>query len=206
VKTLLLDADGVVFDFIGAFMRVAQRVTGKRYERAQVTDWNITKALGISPEEERRIYDHIRQPGFAFKEIAPYLGAVEGVQYLMKRAEVYFVTSPIRSTRDEQAAWNSPFSVEDPHVLTWMHDREHALMKHFGIDEHHVVHTSAKHLVAGNVFVDDKPANVRRWQEHNAGLGMLWHQEYNRGAVLPRVFDWEGVAAALESHSTDALV
>ena len=174
---VLLDVDGVVSNFNGSFLREANRILKRSYELSQVTEWDTAKALGLTREEEERVFYVIRQPGFALS-IDPYPEAKEGFEKLSRLAEVYFVTTPMRGPRDE--------------TMTWMHDREHWLHDHFGVPHNRVIHCNAKERVRGDIFVDDKPANVRRWAEHNPlERSVLWHQEYNRSESLLRVFGWD---------------
>jgi hypothetical protein len=83
--------------------------------------------------------------------------------------EIYIVTSP----------WNS-----NP---TWTHDREEWLYRNFGIPYNRVIHTSAKYLVRGDVFIDDKASAVAKWRDaHPSGLPVLWSNLHNRTEL------WDG--------------
>lgn len=190
--SILLDVDGVVADFISAFADVTFEVTERRFTAADVTEWDISKCFGLNPTTERMVYDRIKAPGFAYDRIQPYPGAIEGVRLLRELADVFFVTSPMRN---------------DPHghganPLTWMHDREHWLHRHFDVDQHHVVHTSAKQLVRGDVFVDDKPEHVERWRAaHPDGRAFIWDRPYSQQTSnrrARRVRGWDELIAQVK--------
>mgnify|MGYP001416567618 CR=1 FL=1 len=44
-KILLLDTDGVCANFIQAYLDAVEEATGRHYVSAQVTQWDIAKAI-----------------------------------------------------------------------------------------------------------------------------------------------------------------
>lgn len=182
MKRLLMDVDGVVADFKGAVLDAIEKVTGRRYERSQVTEWSIEKSLGLDRDVWKVVVDeHICAPGFA-RELKAYEGAVEAVRQLAESFDLYFVTADFRS---------SP---------TWVYDRNRWLGRKFGSEQgQKVVHTSCKHLVAGDFLVDDKTSTIVEWQEaHPSSTAILWHQSYNIDDDWnPRVRSWPLLADIL---------
>lgn len=162
---LLIDVDGVLARFDAAYVELVNYLFKRNHTTEDVTEWAIERALGLSAEQTETVNSYIRTRGFA-SQLQPYPGAGEAVSRLRAVHDVYFVTSPFRGTRDQR--------------LSWTADREHWLLDHFGVPHSKVVHTSAKHLCVGDVFIDDKPSNVSMWQEHHpSGFGLLWYQPYN---------------------------
>lgn len=160
---VLLDCDGVLSAFVDGWLALINEALGTGYTASDVTDWNVLASLGIVSHRHAELKRLLAScPGFAGSlEILP--GALDGVQRLQQIAEVYIVTSP----------WNS-----NP---TWTHDREAWLERHFGIPHSHVVHTSAKHLVVGDVLVDDKTSTLETWREaHPRGVAVHWDTPHNR--------------------------
>lgn len=43
----------------------------------------------------------------------------------------------------------------------------------------HIIQTSAKHLVDGDLFVDDSVPNVNSWQKHRPNHAFLWSAAWN---------------------------
>lgn len=162
-RTILLDVDGVLADFVGAYLALLQDVTGIVATREQVNQWDIAAALGLTAAQSAEVKRAIGNAHLLAGRLAVYPGAIDGVRELEKLGDVYIVTSP----------WNS-----NP---TWTHDRERWLYTHFGIKSSRVVHTSAKHLVRGDVFIDDKTTAVAKWREaHPTALPVLWLNAHNR--------------------------
>ncbi len=160
---MLLDCDGVLADFVGAYLKLLGSTQDRWHTPAEVTRFDIGASLGLTPEQASAIKRAIgTAEGFA-RKLEPCPGAMAGVLALRQVADVYVVTSP----------WNS-----NP---TWTHDREWWLKKHFDIPHSHVIHGSAKHLVHGDVFVDDKTDVVQAWQAaHPNGIGVRWTTPHNR--------------------------
>lgn len=169
---ILLDVDGVLADFVTAFLAVVRFQLGRDHVPEDVTQFNLASSLGLSKLEFDQCAEIVSASGFC-RTLSVYPGATDGVAALHRIADVYIVTSP----------WNSN--------RTWTYDREQWLAEHFGIPHSRVVHTSAKHLVRGDVLVDDKTETLHTWQaEHPTGRAIQWTTPHNRADA------WEGWATS----------
>jgi 5'(3')-deoxyribonucleotidase len=125
---------------------------------------------------KQHVHERMSSKGWcASLEVFP--GAVEGVAELRKYAEVFFVTAPFKSEH-------------------WMPERRDWLQDTFKIPHWHIIQTSTKFLVRGEVFVDDKPSHVIDWVKYmpGAGVGLLWDRPHNRSSdIQTRVHSWEEV-------------
>ncbi len=178
---VLLDCDGVLADFVSATLDLVHTLGGRRHASDEVRTWEIFDSIG-TPELRERVYDRMNREGFCRDVIRPYPGAVEAIADLREHADVYVVTAPFRTA-------------------TWMSERLAWLGHHFALPADHVVFTERKQLVRGDVFVDDKPDHVRRWDAGRracTGRAFLWDQAYNREADLPRLRSWAELRAAIE--------
>lgn len=174
MKCVLLDVDGVLADFVSRYLDLVEEVTGRRYTHADVTEFDIGKALGFTPEQSKTIASGIRT-GFA-SSLEPLPGAIDAVKRLREVAEVYIVTSP----------WNS--------CETWMSERERWLRVHFDFPHSHVIHGSAKHIVTGDVLVDDRHDTCVKWRDAHPGKTVvMWQAPWNEHCEWPGVLtnDWE---------------
>lgn len=193
--TVLLDVDGVVANFVDATL-LELKIHFSVVADHDASDWPIWsmadysgfRQLCFSNERpEPKVISTMlsavwTQPTFAAAKIRPYDGAIDGVKSLMEIADVYFVTSPI---------WTSE---------TWTYDRALWLRTYFDIDNSRIIFTSSKHLVRGDIFVDDKPETVEKWKQHNSpAYAVVWDQPYNQGwPDLIRTSDWGAIRRYVE--------
>lgn len=170
---ILLDCDGVLSDFIGGALATLNELYDTSFRREQVTEFDFTKALGMSAPAAAAAKRAIGSAAGFARHLDVYPGAIDGVRQLREIADVYIVTSP----------WNS-----NP---TWCHDREWWLAMHFGIPHALVIHTSAKHLVSGDILVDDKTSTCAAWRAAwPGGVAVQWQTPHNRRD------DWEGASTS----------
>jgi 5'(3')-deoxyribonucleotidase len=179
---ILLDVDGpLTSDFTSLACRELRRRGVEAWPR-DVTDWDIFKCFGVKGTDvEKACYAVMSAPGYCY-EFAPNAGALDFCEWARGRGHgVYAVTAPLGSSE------------------TWAHDRERWLKDDLGFDGKRVVHVADKSVVAGDVFVDDKPSNVADWSKANPGrLAVLWRASYNR--------DFEWPHAAENYHDLAAYV
>lgn len=188
---ILLDCDGPLADFAGAYLRALDEETGYKHTPEEVDRWEIhdcaffvyaARQVGLEPSELRRRVDaHVLRPGFC-DSIQPQPGVRIAVEKLKELGDVYVVTSP----------WYSS--------TTWMHERLHWCARKYGIHRAHVIQAGRKHLIRGDVFVDDKPSHVEEWARHwPEGKAILFDMPHNRShaANLARG-GWDDVLQAVE--------
>lgn len=189
-RVVLLDCDGPLANFTGAYLNAFLVLTGRLAVEDEVDRWAIHECgffqeeaarRGETPGQLRKAIDAmVVAPGFC-ENIRPQKAAVEAVAKLRELADVYVVTSP----------WDSS--------PTWMYERLHWVHRHFDIPRGHVIQTGRKHLVRGDIFVDDKPSHVVEWQAAWPGsLGVLFDMHHNRAETpegIPRA-GWRFVIAA----------
>lgn len=175
---ILLDCDGPLANFTAAYLATVRRITGKQILPSEIDRWDIHKCDPVrkaaesccftSSELRSFVDQYIKRPGWC-DEIPTTSAAAENVERLRAIGDVYIVTSPWRS---------SP---------TWVHERTRWCKRELGIDADHVIHTEAKHLIYGDIFVDDKPEHVRAWSERwPDGTAILFDMPHNRGADVGR--------------------
>jgi len=167
---VILDCDGVLSDFVGGAIEVFADLTGHRYRHEDFKKWELSDTVGA--RYKAAFYERCRRPGWC-ANLQAYEGAREFVDALRRRAEVYVVTSPL------------------PGAVSWMHERTEWLTQLFDFDAKHVVHTSAKHLIEADAFLDDKPEHVEDWiMAHPRGTGVVLARPYNAHARTIRVPDY----------------
>lgn len=156
---LILDADGVFVDFVKGFLAAVKTATGKDFTASQITQFNIGKALGLSPEETKATFAQITK-GWC-RNLEPIPGAVEWIQRLNLISDIYVVTSPL-ATLD-----------------TWASERLDWVKEHLGFPASRVISGSAKHICRADFFVDDSVENCEAWNAENAGTAVMWKSPWN---------------------------
>lgn len=163
MSTILLDVDGVIADFRKLYIEIASEIIGAQQCVINPYEWESGDALGLTEDEKKRVDAVLYDQGTALK-IEPYPDAIESVLELDRSGhDVYFVTKPLDGAD------------------TWASDRILWLRKYFGnkLGNKYVL-TGCKHLVRGDIFVDDKVENVQPWKEiWKHSLPILWAHEYN---------------------------
>lgn len=161
---VLLDADGVMLNFIGPVLELVYEVTGTRFYPEEVTEYAFAESIGLSADHAREVKRLISHRPLWWSSLPACPGAVEGVQRIMEVAEVYVVTSP----------WDS--------CTTWMWERKALVKKLFGIGGDRVIPTIAKHVCFGDFIVDDKVEALREWSkawEKRGGRAIKWKTLHN---------------------------
>lgn len=176
---ILLDADGPLFDLTGASVRAVNDHWDMDHYPEHWTQWD---AHFLDRRHHQWMKDALwRDPEFWLR-LPTTAGAVFGVEKLRKAGhDIHVVTSSFESCKG------------------WEHARRAALRTQFDIDAKFVTVTAQKHLVCGDVFVDDKIENVvawgARWQRQ-LGAAYLYDLPHNRvapGIGSSQRVDWKKI-------------
>ncbi len=190
---LLLDSDGPLSNFTRSYLDAYMSETGDARSVDEVDRWAIhqcswfvetAERLGTTASAlRRRVDDYVTRAGFC-AGIPVQAGAKDAVRLLSDVAEIVVVTSPFDS------------------CPTWESERKTWLEEHFGIQHARVIHATEKWRVHGDVFLDDKPANVdawgKAWPDGDAILFDMAHSK-SEGEGLRRG-GWGDVMAAVEAR------
>ena len=175
---ILTDADGVLCDFLGPTLVIANRVSGMSLTAEDIRTWDV---LPYYPERfHPEILAAIGAEGFVTDQPA-IPGAQEALEELRVLGNVWCVTSP----------WTS---------RTWAWERTGWLNTHMRFTSKEVLHVSAKHLVDGDVLIDDKFSNLVDWKaKRPQGTAILIDASYNANEApspdILRAHDWQEVIA-----------
>lgn len=184
---ILLDCDGILSDFVSPALDLIHQHTGDRHTVDEITQWNVFEAL--DKKDHEHILDHAVKHNEFCSTMPVMPGALDAVTALRLLGEVFIVTSPY-------------------HAPSWVFERTNWLKQHLDFDKKQIVNTAAKHLVAGDVLVDDSDKNLREWRAHMAklgidGLALLWDRPWNQNvdmAGICRVSSWEQAIGFIKEH------
>lgn len=184
-KRVLIDSDGVMSDLLSPVLDVINKASGSEFTHQDVHEYNICEGLGV-PHMVTVMRDACATPGFVHKmPEVPF--AREGVLVLREIADVFAVTTPMS-------------------VPTWAYERELWLKERMGFTKDRIVQTEAKHVIVGDVLIDDKVENVLEWAKHHPeGLGIIFHAPYNKNynpevTNISRAWGWSDVLALCQNH------
>jgi 5'(3')-deoxyribonucleotidase len=159
---IFLDMDGVIVDLMAGWMPYLNLTTGKDLKVEDVNMWGLEKVYGIP-------FSKIRKPlhrASFWEDLPPYPGAVEFVRELHNSGhEVYISTAPFPS---DKCMWGKKMWVEDhlPFLpasrLCILHD---------------------KHLLQGDMMVDDKPENLAKFEGLRVIFSQPWNLKLNPGMM-----------------------
>jgi 5'(3')-deoxyribonucleotidase len=178
---ILLDVDGVMADFSqGVIDRLRLRT---KLTPEDITQWDIFGLL-----EEKFSFYH-KKLALELMDVPDFwrrLPCVDGAYdaYIAIEAmghEIVFVTSP----------WDSCHG--------WNVARRLWLEEHFGITKDQLVITHAKHLVRGDILIDDRESHITDWNRIHGTGGILFAAPYNKTNEHKHLrLDWAGVLERLE--------
>ena len=173
-RTILLDCDGVLADFMGHVIASTHGVS-----RESMVHWDFMPDI---PEDQQGVLSEAMQTWEWWKHILPIDRAKYGVQYMRQHdCKVVCVTTP----------W--------PSCDMWESTRRGWLDLNFApIYGTEIIITDNKTAVDGDVFVDDKPESVALWAAaHPNKLALLFDAPYNQESDLPRCMGWDDLMAQL---------
>lgn len=155
---ILSDCDGVLADFVGG---LCLELTARGFDRKpeEIRHWDL--AMTLSEEEMRAAHEIMRTPGFVHS-LEWYPGARDFVRELRHEGEAHAVTAPFRSS------------------ASWMYERLGWLSSEIPGDRIHFVSGAYKHLVRGDVLIEDHPKTAHDWCETNqSGIAILIDRPWN---------------------------
>jgi len=159
IHTILVDCDGVLGDFCGAFLNVFNGIHGTRYKAEDINDFDI---INVIPElESDEFWKLCNMEGFC-RGIEPITGAIDAIDELRELGlDVVCLTAPMRG----------PY---------WIRERYQWLTEEFDFKWSDIVIASRKELVHGDVLIDDKLLNLKNWRNsHNDGIPIIFNAPYN---------------------------
>jgi 5'(3')-deoxyribonucleotidase len=161
----LYDVDGVLCDLVGGLCKLTPEIDPR-----QITAYDFEDCLPARIVDAWR--NAMERPFFAVS-LEPYPQAREQVEtFLASGYEIVYVTKPYRPS------------------TTWAFDRLEWLEK--WMPKAPVIMTGHKHMIRGDVLVEDHPGNLAEWLEHHpSGMGVLVDRPWNQAPVpLEQLPNW----------------
>jgi 5'(3')-deoxyribonucleotidase len=149
----IIDIDDTICNTVPVWIRKYNRKYNDKLKISQIQDWNLAKYT--VPECGDKIYDILEQGNlYKFVKQIPY--ALEGITKLRSLgANIIYATggSPKASV----------------HKYEWLKENG------FFHGNDHYIQTVSKHLIKGDLMIDDNYSNIIKFQ----GYGLLFNQPWN---------------------------
>lgn len=156
---ILTDCDGVLADLVGA---LCSELAGRGFNRTPDDVKHFDFSLSFTEDEMRAVHEIMRTPGFVHA-LDWYEGARAFLRELAREGDVHAVTAPFRD------------------AASWMHERLAWLASEVQGDRVHFVAGKYKHLVRGDVLIEDHPTTASDWCTSNPnGVAVLIDRPWNR--------------------------
>ena len=160
MKTVLIDCDGVLADFISATIQSLHSIGITDVHRTlMMHHYDMRKCL--SPEQYVIASELWHKTGWCYG-IPAYDGAIELLEALRKNARVVCVTKPLLTSSH------------------WMAER-YLWLREFQFEDRDIIFASDKSLIEGDLFIDDHPGNVNAWMEKHPNKNAILWSEINGG-------------------------
>lgn len=160
-KRIILDVDGVICDFVEHWLYCAKQAgctnlvdRGDRGDRGDYA-WKLEDRYGATPEQKEQIARKLYTT--SPNRMKAIDGAILGIRELENDGhDIYFATTSL---------------VPNP---LWEHGRREWFTRYLGSDHaRRLVFIRYKHIIDGDVFVDDKKENIAEYQSRSRSNASL---------------------------------
>lgn len=141
--TILCDMDGIITDLMGKWL---DRYNGDHKDDLSIADIKGPIHTAVKKEVGTDIYDYIKEPGF-FDDLKAIPGSIKTLTALaMEGHNVMIATAHADNPQCASAK------------IRWCQE-------HLGFSRKQVILIHAKHLLRGDVFIDDTPKKLVAYRE-----------------------------------------
>ena len=155
---ILCDVDGVIANFVGGVVEFLKS-RGFQKQESDFTEFDMSQAM--TPDQKASFSFLGTQNGFC-TSIPWYPQAALFLKVLLDLGTVYALTAP----------WKAP---------TWESERREWLSHVLPSDRMISCPPSAKHLIRGDVLIEDHPGTAAKWSHENPrGVAILLDRPWNR--------------------------
>lgn len=175
MKTILLDCDGVICDFVGGINDYFRKNEIPTFEPHAIKSYDMCDYF---TEEQKLAFERAKQ-NLSARDLSWYAGAKDFVRSLQAIGHVVIVT----------AAW-------DP--VTWCHDRNGWLADVIHKNDVLYVPAQHKHLIRGDALIEDNAKTLIQWAgDVKILISRPWN-EYSMACDRYRYTTYAGIVDQLE--------
>jgi len=182
--TIAFDLDGVVIDFVQAFLNLVEKEKGRSYSKKDVTKYALYDILDITYDEYRNYTDQIITNIKSSSEPPPIPGAVKFFQKYSAYCEKFlFITARSVYAKEATEDWLKRHLNVDFEILFSYIKNKHDIARLYNID----------------YLVDDNEVTIRTARDAGFTGGILFKQLWNNS--VPGAFNvsnWKELEALIE--------
>ncbi len=180
--TILIDMDSITCDLMEAWLGKYNEDYNDNVTIDDIKSWDTHKY--VKKECGRRMYRYLTSD--LYTRLKPLPGAIDAITYLRKKHHVVWVTAAPSGSADAKVQW---------------------IKDHFpGAKKNDVCICDQKHLVKGDIFIDDSPSNIRNYKKAWPGAkAMTIAYPYNEEVAHltdVRAGSWKDTEAAWKAFVT----
>lgn len=169
MRTLLLDADGVLVDFLPHWLNYLNLFHGIDLKPEQVTKYALHETNAAKAFDKKLIYEPFKRPGFF--ATAPMM---PGARDFIKKLQDLEMKALDNGGEQEFQF----FIVTHPSGADSAKEKYEWVERAFG-DDIKIIMTKHKYMIAGDILVDDCVENVHKFLEHRPrSLGLIPNTPY----------------------------
>lgn len=173
---ILVDLDGVVFDWSGAVRNEIHSQISEEFHKTSEEIHSFYLEDVYENKDTHEIIRKVMKSAGLYANLSPIEGSVEAVKKLDKLGYSVFFCSAPETEYEDQMCWS---------------EKAQSIEKHFGRDwVSRLILTKDKTLVNGLVLVDDKPPTMIKGAMPPLWTQLLFDQPYNQKGA--RETTWRG--------------
>lgn len=175
-----IDIDGVITDFVRTFQEVVREKYKVELPEEQIREHDLYKVLGIPVEELRELVMKVFP-----QDLKPQLKAVETIQKLAEKHQIYIITAREPETMDLSETWLNNHNVPRER-LAFIKEGD----KHKFIEEHNL-----------DIVIDDNLKEIANWIGVVPNILVFdhpWNQSLNINNSFVRVKNWDEILQIIE--------
>lgn len=176
---ILMDLDGVLFDFLGGLYRRVRELAAERGVMVQIPEVQLGWDLMTGHADTDKLIRVVLVEDGLFDSLDPIAGSIEAIAALREEADVLFASTPMVGNR------------------TCSMDKASSLIRHHGAgSETELILTYDKTVLFGHVLVDDKHG-ITGHNPHPVWTQIAHETPYNAGRGLVSFPQWDADAVEL---------
>lgn len=142
--TILCDMDGIITDLLTKWLNRYNDDHDDDLTIADIKTWNVSDA--VKPEVGDEIYKYIEEPDF-FEDLAPIPGAIKALSLFNAEGHDVRIATAHADNPNCAAA-----------KIRWVQE-------HLGFSRKQVILIHPKHMLKGDVFIDDTPKKLKAYKD-----------------------------------------